>query len=161
MNTGGKEYYGGSKKFTGANESLKGKVFDVTSREAVHQFADTLKAIADYVGQQYTHGGDVRFMIENLTDYTFVRPPNPQNAATNHIFRTRMDEEKLSKSHAMIYHSTVAKLLFVAKRARPDILLAVSFMTTRVKNPDMDDWHKLVRVLSYLKGILDISLTLI
>ena len=52
----------------------------MTSRDAVHQFADTLKAIADYVGQQYTHGGDVRFMIENLTDFTFVRPPNPQNA---------------------------------------------------------------------------------
>jgi hypothetical protein len=32
VNTGGKEYYGGSKKFTGANELLRGKVFDVTSR---------------------------------------------------------------------------------------------------------------------------------
>jgi hypothetical protein len=80
VNTGGKEYYGGSKKSTGANELLRGKVFDVTSREAVHHFADTLKAIADYVGQQYTHGGDVCFMIENLTDYTFIRPLNPQNA---------------------------------------------------------------------------------
>jgi hypothetical protein len=67
-----KEYYGGSKRFTGANEALRGKIFDVTTREAVHQFVDTLKAIADHVGQQYTHGGDVRFMIENLTDYTFV-----------------------------------------------------------------------------------------
>jgi hypothetical protein len=34
-------------------------------------------------------------------------------------------------------------------------------MTTRVKSPDMDDWRKLVRVLSYLKGSLDISLNLI
>jgi hypothetical protein len=68
-----------SKRFTRANEALRGKIFDMTSREAVHQFADTLKAIADHVGQQYTHGGDVRFMIENLTDYTFVRPPNPQD----------------------------------------------------------------------------------
>jgi hypothetical protein len=46
-----KEYYGGGKKFTGANDSLKGKIFDVTSRDAVHKFADTLKAIAGYVGQ--------------------------------------------------------------------------------------------------------------
>jgi hypothetical protein len=57
--------------------SLTGKIFDVTGRDAIHQFADTLKAIADYVGQQYTHGGDMRFMIENLSDYNFVRPPNP------------------------------------------------------------------------------------
>jgi hypothetical protein len=55
----------------------------------------------------------------------------------------------------------VAKLLFVAKRARPDILLAVSFMTTRVKKPDIDDWHKLIRVLSYLHGSMDITLTLV
>ncbi|MFN9979260.1 MAG: hypothetical protein ACK53Y_05070, partial [bacterium] len=82
-------------------------------------------------------------------------------AATNNLFRTRMDVEKLSKRGATIYHSKVAKLLFVAKRARPDILLAVSFLTTRVKSSDMDDWRKLVRVLSYLKGSLDISLNLI
>jgi len=48
-----------------SSQALRGKIFDVTSREAVHQFSDTLKAIADYVGQQYTHGGDVRIMIEN------------------------------------------------------------------------------------------------
>jgi hypothetical protein len=79
-NTGGKEYYRGSKKFAEGKELLRGKIFDVTLKEAVHQFADTLKAVVDYVGQQDTHGGDVRFMIENLTDYTFIRPPNPQNA---------------------------------------------------------------------------------
>jgi len=71
----GKEYHG--KRFTGANSSLTGKIFDVTGRDAIHQFADTLKAIADYVGQQYTHGGYMHFMIENLSDFNFVRPPNP------------------------------------------------------------------------------------
>jgi len=35
-------------------------------------------------------------------------------------------------------------LLFVAKRARPDILLVVSFLTARVKEPDCDDWSKLL-----------------
>jgi len=43
---------------------------------------------------------------------------------------------KLSKTRSGIFHATVAKLLFVAKRAQPDILLAVSFLTTRVKEPD-------------------------
>jgi len=53
---------------------------------------------------------------------------------------------------AKSFHYTVAKLLFVAKRGRPDIILVVSFLTTRVKNPDLDDWKKLLRVLGYLKG---------
>jgi hypothetical protein len=72
-----KENYG--KRFIGANASLTGKIFDVTGRDAIHQFADTLKVTADYVGQQYTHGGDMRFMIENLSEYNFLRPSNPED----------------------------------------------------------------------------------
>jgi len=37
--------------------------------------------IADFVGQEYTHGGDIRFMIENLEEYRFVRPTNPDPGA--------------------------------------------------------------------------------
>jgi hypothetical protein len=44
------------------------------------------------------------------------------------------------------------KLLFTANRARHDIQMAVSFLTTRVKAPDEDDWGKLVRVLKYING---------
>jgi hypothetical protein len=40
---------------------------------------------------------------------------------------------------------------FVAKRARPSILLMISFLTTRVKCPDQDDWKKLMSLLGYLK----------
>jgi hypothetical protein len=67
------------KKFMGGNTNLSGKIFDVMSRDAVHQFSETIKAIADYVGQEYTHGGDIRYMIENLTDYNFVHPQNPED----------------------------------------------------------------------------------
>jgi hypothetical protein len=67
------------KKFNGGNSSLSGKIFDVSSRDAIHQFADTVKTIAGHVGQTYTHGGDIRFMIENLQVYQFIRPENPDN----------------------------------------------------------------------------------
>jgi len=63
--------------------------------------------------------------------------------------------EKISKRRAGNFHAVVAKLLFIAKRARPDILLAVSFLTTRVKNPDRDDWNKMLRVLGYLAETID------
>ena len=39
-------------------------------------------------------------------------------------------------------------------RARPDIQPLVSFLTTRVKEPDKDDWGKLRHGLMYLKGTL-------
>jgi hypothetical protein len=48
-----------------------------SSRDSVHQYAETVKVIADYVGQEYTHGGDIRFMIENLQDYNFIPPEDP------------------------------------------------------------------------------------
>jgi len=42
-----------------------------------HEMIDeTVKAIADYVGQQYTHGGDIQYMKENLNKYIFVQPEN-------------------------------------------------------------------------------------
>jgi hypothetical protein len=58
-------------------------------------------------------------------------------------------------------HSIVAKLLLVAKRARPDTQVPIAFLTSRVMKADEDDWKKLKRLLEYLKGsLLDMSLTL-
>jgi hypothetical protein len=79
--------------------------------------------------------------------------------ATNNLFETR-ETVKLSKRRAGIFHTIVAKLLFVAKRARPDILLAVSFLTTRVKEPDTDDRKKVLCVLGYLGETLKYHFTL-
>ena len=58
------------------------------------------------------------------------------------------------------YHKFVAKSLFLCKRGRPDIQTAVAFLTTRVQEPDVDDWKKLVRMLSYLKYTAELILTL-
>jgi hypothetical protein len=66
-----------AKRFIGGNLSLQGKVFEITAKDAVHQFAEMVKAIAHYVGQEYTHGGDIRYMVENLENFTLQRPENP------------------------------------------------------------------------------------
>lgn len=79
--------------------------------------------------------------------------------ATNYLFRVRDIEKVLGKRMKLI-HSVVAKRIFVAKRARPDILLPVSVLTTRVKEPDCDDWRKLIRLLSYLDKTEDLHLNL-
>ena len=59
--------------------------------------------------------------------------------------------EQLDKEKSEKFHSITAKLLFIAKRARPDIETAVSYLTTRVSKSNMRDWYKLMRVLSFLK----------
>lgn len=55
-----------------------------SSQDCVHQYTETVKAVANYVGQEYMHGGDIRFMIENLQDYNFIRPADPQNGANQY-----------------------------------------------------------------------------
>jgi hypothetical protein len=66
----------------------------------------------------------------------------------------------MSKDNSDKFHSSVAKLLYVAKRGRPDILTAVSFLTTRVTCSTEEDSKKLEKVLKYLNGSRDLILRL-
>ena len=59
----------------------------------------------------------------------------------------------------IVMHLPMAQLLFLCGCARRDIQVAVEFLTTRVKKPDIDDWGKLRRVLKYLKGTKYMKLT--
>ena len=52
----------------GGNVGLRGKTFEITSKDSVHHFTETVKVIADYVGQEYTPGGDIKYMIEDMRD---------------------------------------------------------------------------------------------
>ena len=65
------------------------------------------------------------------------------------------DEVEMSADRQEIFHHIVAKLLYVSKRARVDIDLAVSFMCTRVSKSTEEDWDKLRRLLNYLYGTMD------
>jgi hypothetical protein len=79
--------------------------------------------------------------------------------ATENLFTTR-DSPLLNPESKSRFHTLTAKLLYLAKRTRPDILLAVSFLTTRVTKPDQDDLAKLERVFKYLKGVSDLGIVL-
>ncbi len=80
--------------------------------------------------------------------------------ASEQLFVVREDAEKLSPEEAKVFHSKVAKLLYLAKRTRPDLLLGIAFLATRVKSPDVDDAQKLDRILRYTKGTRELYLTL-
>jgi hypothetical protein len=51
----------------------------------------------------------------------------------------------------------VAKLLYLAKCARPDILMVTSFLCTRVKSLTKLDQKRLLRVLGYLKTTIGLK----
>ena len=70
------------------------------------------------------------------------------------------DAKTLDREEAELFHSLVAKILFLCKRARPDVQTAVAFLCTRVKSPDVDDMKKLRRLVCYLRCTKALCLTL-
>lgn len=57
----------------------------------------------------------------------------------------------LSSEEKDQFHTTVAQLLYLCKRTRPDIQLPTLFLCTRVNDPHESDRAKLHRILGYLK----------
>jgi hypothetical protein len=62
-------------------------------------------------------------------------------AAPEDLFRIDEDATKLSTEMSTAFHNIVAKALYLVKRARPDALVSIAFLTTIVQSPDMDDWR--------------------
>jgi hypothetical protein len=81
-------------------------------------------------------------------------------ASLLHLFESSDQPELLDEAAAELFHHHTAKLLFLSRRARPDIQTAVAFLTKRVRAPDRDDYKKLRRVMQYLRGTIGIVLTL-
>ncbi len=42
-------------------------------------------------------------------------------------------------------------MLYVSKRARPDVSTAIVFLTTMVRAPDINDWRKLSHLMEHLR----------
>jgi Reverse transcriptase (RNA-dependent DNA polymerase) len=82
------------------------------------------------------------------------------SAAPEDLFKIDQDCEKLGQNRAVEFHNLVAKTLFATKRARPDTCTSISFLTTRVRAPDRDDWKKLVHLMKYLRGTRKMPLIL-
>ena len=59
-----------------------------------------------------------------------------------------------------MFHTVTAQGPFLCKRARPDISPAIAHLTTRVKEPNLDDWQKLVRMVKFLQQTINDRLTL-
>jgi hypothetical protein len=59
-----------------------------------------------------------------------------------------------------MFHKKTAQLLYLAKRARPDVLMVVSFLCTRVQSATVEDQRKLMRVLGYITSTVEQVLVL-
>ena len=126
--------------------------------------------IHDYLGMKldFTTAGQVKismfsYIDEIIAAFEKAEPKGDgvkKTAAPENLFRVDKTSEKLSHDKAVEFHNLVAKTLYATKRARPDTCTAIAFLTTRVREPDKDDWKKLVHLMKYLRGTRKLPLVL-
>ena len=123
--------------------------------------------VHDYLGMvlDITNPGKVTIRMEDYIQNMLTELPEDMDGmattpAAEHLFKVNETPTYLNEKEAMFFHHNVAKLLFLCKRARPDIQAAVAFLSTRVTQPDCDDYKKLGRAMKYLQKTITLTLTL-
>ena len=66
----------------------------------------------------------------------------------------------LCKDKKELFHSRVAKGLFISTRSRSGIIPTASILSSRVREPNNLDRKKLIQLLEYLNGSRELHLTL-
>ena len=152
---------------TSVNEKLIDEVMDMLRLKYEREDAKLeVKEgkIHNYLGMtfDFTMKGKVyltmKKYISELLVFTSVKS-HCATPATEQLY-VIIESPSLSVEKAEYFHSVVAKLLYLAKRVRPDLLTAVGFLSKRTRMPTEHDLTKLERVLRYLNGTSDLGLTL-
>jgi hypothetical protein len=125
----------------GAVKVTRGKVHDYLGM--TFDFATPGKVKVDM--SDYVKGMLEEFPVKFKTNEAAATP------ATDDLF-SEGTSASLTPQQAELFHTFVAKGLFMCKRARPDLHTTIAVLCTRVKNPNQDDWNKLVRLMKYCNG---------
>jgi hypothetical protein len=132
----------------------------VVSRGNIHKY---LGMTLDYSVKGQVKISMFDYIDEILTAFDKAEPKGggtKSSAAPDNLFTVNEDCEKISQEKVVQFHNLVAKTLYATKRARPDTCTAISFLTTRVRDPDTDDWKKLCHLMRYLRGSRSMPLIL-
>jgi hypothetical protein len=120
--------------------------------------------VHDYLGMEMDFGTDpgtmiismIKYLQKIIEEFPEALRGTKSSPARDNLFEIREegDRKLLPEEQARPFHRTVAQLLFLCMRERPHLQTLVSFLTTRVMEPDKDNWRKLRHGLMYLKGNL-------
>ena len=80
--------------------------------------------------------------------------------STTELFNLDQDSKLLDNDEKQWFHSYTAKMLYLGKRIRPDILTTCSFLASRVNNPTQQDLNKLYRLIRYVRGTKSMGIIL-
>ena len=82
------------------------------------------------------------------------------NVATINLFVVYEYCKKLNQIKVVALHNLVAKTLYATKRARPDTFTPISLLMMRVREPDEENWRKIIWLMRYLNGTRTLPMNL-
>jgi hypothetical protein len=100
------------------------------------------------------------YLREIIEEFPYEFKGKVVTPAAPYLFDKYHQALPLDANDTLIFHHTVAKILWAAMRACPDVLTALSFLTCCVKAPGQDDMKKLMRLLSYIRETINLPLTI-
>lgn len=146
---------------TGFHEWCQRKYSDLKpvkcTRGEVHSFLGMVLDFGKAKGTCHvTQDDHVSDLIESFPEK--LRGNSPSLAGSN-LFR-RGSGGLLCSNQKETFHTCVTKALFIAKHSRPDVALAVSVLSSCVREPTKDDWRKLRRLVDYMQATQALHLVL-
>ena len=129
--------------------------------------AATYGKVHEYLGMTIDWSVDrkvIFIMYDYLEDILAEAPEDfdgeDLTPAVSNLFQVDEACKKLDIPTADLFHRFVARFLYIAKRARPDLQVSVAFLCKRVKAPNIGDWKKLGRLVQYVRATIHLSLIL-
>ena len=121
--------------------------------------------IMDYLGMQLEHhrNGEIKISMKGYIDKIMTQWDawNPKDLSEDlrkyatpmdtNLFNVDYNSPLLAEEKKEQFHSLVGTLIFMIKRARPDCLCPLAFLSGRVQAPTQQDWDKMRRLISFLK----------
>ena len=147
-----------------------------TSKGMIAELAEGLKKrygeitlkhgpVVNYLGMvlDFTFTGEVRVTMSGYIE-DILKSSGVQGIArtpgTDGLFEVRDTAFTVPEEVRVWFHRTVAMILYLAKRAKPECLTAVSYLATRVTKCDSDDVDKLVRLVRYIRASKEMGIVL-
>jgi hypothetical protein len=123
------------------------------------------RPVINYLGMvlDFTYVRQVSVTMSGYTD-DVLKSSGIAGTARTHgtdgLFEVRDTALPVPEEVRVWFHKHAAMILYLAKRARPELLTAVSYLATRVTKFDGDDVDKLIRLIRYIRGTRELGMLL-
>lgn len=121
----------------------------------------------EFLGMDISMNGDgtvtigmKRFIQECIDEFPEPVKKGCTTPARSNLFTVDPKSPSLVGPKADKFRSLVMKVMYVAQRCRTDLLTTLAFLCTRVDKATNQDWEKLRRLITYMNGSKNDTLTL-